>query len=129
VRGGIRDIVEFKVEENVKTALLQVAYDLRSKQREHLFANFQTAVARVYTVDKGQCRVTFIVIKRNNNRRISIYAGSGGSNRRHDQPFSSMGAQRRGTDKRRAFYLPALQIDRIDLLSCLAGKPHGLNGF
>ncbi|AHE72993.1 hypothetical protein M942_12665 [Enterobacter ludwigii] len=40
-----------------------------------------------------------------------------------------MGAQRRGTDKRRAFYLPALKIDRIDLLSCLAGKPHGLDGF
>jgi hypothetical protein len=38
-----------------------------------------------------------------------------------------MGAQRRGTDKRRAFYLSALQIDRIDFLSCQADKPHGAN--
>jgi len=30
-----------------------------------------------------------------------------------------MGAQRRGTDKRPAFYLPTPQIDRIDFLSCL----------
>ena len=122
---GVRNIMEFEVEENVKAALLQIANDLRSKQREHLFANFQAAIARVDTVDKRQCSVTLIVIKRNNNRRIRNYAGSGGCNRRHDQPFSSMGAQRRGTDKRPAFYLPTPQIDRIHLSACQAGKPHG----
>jgi hypothetical protein len=36
-----------------------------------------------------------------------------------------MGAQRRGTDKRPAFYLPTPQIDRIHLRACQAGKPHG----
>jgi hypothetical protein len=35
-----------------------------------------------------------------------------------------MGAQRRGTDKRPAFYLPTPQIDRIHLRACQAGKPH-----
>jgi hypothetical protein len=37
-----------------------------------------------------------------------------------------MGAQRRGTDKRPAFYLPTPQIDRIHLRACLADKPHGV---
>jgi hypothetical protein len=37
-----------------------------------------------------------------------------------------MGAQRRGTDKRPAFYLPSPQIDRIHLCPCQASKPHGV---
>ncbi len=117
--------MEFQVQENVKPTLLKIADNLRTKQRKHLFANFQTAISRIDTINKGQRGVVVIVIKRNNNRRISNYAGSGGSNRRHDQPFSSMGAQRRGTDKRPAFYLPAVEIDRIDFLSCLTEKLHG----
>jgi hypothetical protein len=33
-----------------------------------------------------------------------------------------MGAQRRGTDKRPAFYLPTPQIDRIHLRACQAAN-------
>src|SRR5690606_7369473 len=107
VRSGIWNIMEFQVEENVEATLVQIADDLWAEQRKHLFAYFQTAIAGINAINKGQCGVTVIVIQSNNYGRIGNYAGSGGCNRRHDQPFSSMGAQRRGTDKRRAFYLPS----------------------
>ncbi|EFC56879.1 hypothetical protein ENTCAN_06324 [Enterobacter cancerogenus ATCC 35316] len=110
----VRDIVEFQVEEDIEAALLQVSHNLRAKQRKHFFADFKATVAGIDTVDKGQRGITVVVIQGNYNRRISNYAGSRGTNRRHDQPFSSMGAQRRGTDKRRAFYLPAAKNDRSD---------------
>ncbi len=66
--GGIRDIVEFQIEKNVKSTLLQVAYDLRPKQGEHLFANLQAAVARVDTIDESQSVITVVIIQSDNNR-------------------------------------------------------------
>jgi hypothetical protein len=69
VRGGVGNIMEFEIEENVKTALLQVANYLRPEQGKHLFADFQTAVARVDAINKSQGVITIVVIESNNNRR------------------------------------------------------------
>ncbi|MNP62443.1 hypothetical protein D3C76_1577270 [compost metagenome] len=84
--------MEFEIEKYIKATLLQVTHDLRSKQGEHLFADFEAAVAWVNAIDKGERAVAIVIVECNNNGRFSNYAGRRGCNRRHDQPFSSMGA-------------------------------------
>ncbi len=62
MRGGIGNIVEFQVEKHVETAPVQIAHQLRPKQREHFFAHFQPAVLRIDTVGERQRSVLIGVI-------------------------------------------------------------------
>ncbi len=66
---GVGNIVKFEIEKHIKAALLQVFDQLRPKQREHLFADFQPTVFRVDAIDKVIGRTLIGVIQRNNNRR------------------------------------------------------------
>ena len=68
-RSGVRDIMKFQVEEDLKTTLMQVANKLWPQQRKHLLAHLQAAVAWINAVNKGQRFVAVIIIERNNNGR------------------------------------------------------------
>jgi len=88
----VRNIVEFQIQKDIKAALLHITHDLRTKQRKHLFADFQAAVAWVNTINERKRVIAIVIIQGDNNRRFSNCAGRRGSYRRHDRTFSSMGA-------------------------------------